>query len=68
MMFNVPHKRSLYMDQISIDKRNVPPPLAPTTIQETKSTKGSSIACSRSNWTNEQLEEAMDVVEKRQLP
>jgi len=28
-------------------------------------TMGSSIACFRSNWTNEQLEEAMDVVERK---
>lgn len=36
MMFNVPHKRSYALDQISIDKKNVPCPLAPTTIQETR--------------------------------
>lgn len=34
MMFNVCHKRSCVVDQISIDKKNVPPPLVPITIQE----------------------------------
>ncbi len=65
MMFNVPHRiMSNVLQQPTLDKENIPPQvaLASTTRKPTRVKRGPN-AYPKGKWIDQQLEEAMDIVE-----
>ncbi len=66
MMFNVPQIRmSNVLQQPTLDKENIPPQVAltRTTRKPTKVRRGPD-AYPKGKWIDQQLEEAMDIVER----
>jgi len=63
-MINVPHRRcSVLQDQLNQDKENFPPSFRHEPIRKKIRINRCNPLIIRSKWTNEALEEAMDVIE-----
>jgi hypothetical protein len=64
MMINIPRRRqSGLQEEPSQDKENVPPSCGEEPTRKYKKVSRCNPLITRGNWTNEALEEAMDVIE-----
>jgi hypothetical protein len=64
MNFNVPQKENNMLDKLTPNKKNIPPELESQPQQKSSMVTRQLISL-RNNWKTKDLEEAMDVIERR---